>query len=311
MGLARMELYYMQALKDRIQKLKKERDAVILAHFYVDGSVQEIADYVGDSYYLSKKASESPCKTILFCVVEFMGESAKILNPEKTVIMADAEADCPMAHMVTPDDIKKVREAYDDLSVVCYINSTAQTKAYSDVCVTSSNAERIVKALPQKNIFFIPDGNLGRNLAAKIPEKNFIFHTGYCCVHQDIMAYHVQDAMKEHPNAKVLVHPECSPDVAALADYAGSTSGILEYATQSDAQEFIVCTETGIFYNLQKANPHKKFYAVKKHQVCDDMKKITLEKVELALKQGVPMELNEDLMKKAEGALKQMHQIAQ
>ena len=153
----------MQALKERIQKLKK----VILAHFYVDGSVQEIADYVGDSYYLSKKASESPCKTILFCGVEFMGESAKILNPEKTVIMADVEADCPMAHMVTPNDIKKVREAYDDLSVVCYINSTAQTKADSDVCVTSSNAERIVKALPQKNIFFIPDGNLGRNLAAK------------------------------------------------------------------------------------------------------------------------------------------------
>ena len=166
-----MELYCMQALKERIQKLKKERDAVILAHFYVDGSVQEIADYVGDSYYLSKKASESPCKTILFCGVEFMGESAKILNPEKTVIMADVEADCPMAHMVTPDDIKKVREAYDDLSVVCYINSTAQTKAYSDVCVTSSNAERIVKALEQKNIFFIPDGNLGRNLAAKIPRR--------------------------------------------------------------------------------------------------------------------------------------------
>ena len=204
-----------------------------------------------------------------------------------------------------------ILKKYDDLSVVCYINSTAQTKAYSDVCVTSSNAERIVKALEQKNIFFIPDGNLGRNLAAKIPEKNFIFHTGYCCVHQDIMAYHVQDAMKEYPDAKVLVHPECSPDVVALADYAGSTSGILEYATKSDAQEFIICTETGIFYNLQKANPDKKFYAVKKHQVCDDMKKITLEKVELALKQGVPMELDENLMKKAEGALKQMHQIAQ
>ena len=142
-----MELYCMQALKERIQKLKKERDAVILAHFYVDGSVQEIADYVGDSYYLSKKASESLCKNILFFGVEFIGVSSKILNPEKTVIMADVEADCPMAHMVTPDDIKKVREAYDDLSVVCYINSTAQTKAYSDVCVTSSNAERIVKAL--------------------------------------------------------------------------------------------------------------------------------------------------------------------
>ncbi len=239
-----------------------------------------------------------------------MGESAKILNPKKTVIMADVEADCPMAHMVTPDDIKKVREAYDDLSVVCYINSTAQTKAYSDVCVTSSNAERIVKALEQKNIFFIPDGNLGRNLAAKIPEKNFIFHTGYCCVHQDIMTYHVQDAMKEYPDAKVLVHPECSPDVVALADYAGSTSGILEYATKSDAQEFIICTETGIL-QFAKGKSRQEVLCGEKAPSCDDMKKITLEKVELALKQGVPMELDENLMKKAEGALKQMHQIAQ
>ena len=259
----------MNDIIEEIQKLKKEKNAVILAHYYVDGAIQDIADYLGDSYYLSKIAVDCPQDVIVFAGVEFMGESAKLLSPNKTVLMPDKDADCPMAHMVTPDDIKKVREAYDDLSVVCYINSTAQTKADSDVCVTSSNAERIVKALPQKNIFFIPDGNLGRNLAAKIPEKNFIFHTGYCCVHQDIMAYHVQDAMKEHPLAKVLVHPECSPDVVALADYAGSTSGILEYATQSDAQEFIICTETGIFYNLQKANPDKKFYAVKKHQVCE------------------------------------------
>ena len=300
----------MRELMEKIQRLKKERDAVILAHYYVDGAVQEAADYVGDSYYLSKKAAESPCKTILFCGVEFMGESAKILSPEKTVIMADAEADCPMAHMVTPLDVEKVRAAYDDLAVVCYINSTAQTKACSDVCVTSSNAERVVKALAQKHIFFIPDGNLGRNLADKIPEKHFIFHTGYCCVHQDIMPYHVQEAMQEYPGAKVLVHPECSPQVVALADYAGSTSGILEYARNSDAQEFIVCTETGMFYNLQKENPHKKFYAVKKHQVCDDMKKITLEKVERALRQGTPMELDETLMEQARGALRRMHEIA-
>ncbi len=296
---------------EEIQKLKKEKDAIILAHYYVRPEVQDVADYIGDSFYLSKIAASAKEKTIVFCGVGFMGESAKILSPGKTVLMPAMDADCPMAHMATEEGIRKVREEYDDVAVVCYINSTAALKELSDVCVTSANAVKIVKALPNKNIFFIPDRNLGRNLAAKIPEKNFIFHTGYCCVHQDIMAYHVQDAMKEYPDAKVLVHPECSPDVVALADYAGSTSGILEYATKSDAQEFIICTETGIFYNLQKANPDKKFYAVKKHQVCDDMKKITLEKVELALKQGVPMELDENLMKKAEGALKQMHQIAQ
>lgn len=301
----------MQGIKNRIQKLKQEHDAVILAHYYVDGAVQEIADYVGDSYYLSKMAAESPCKTILFCGVEFMGESAKILSPEKTVIMADVEADCPMAHMVTPEDVKKVRAEYDDLAVVCYINSTAEIKAYSDVVVTSSNAEKIVKAMPQKHIFFIPDGNLGRNIAANMPEKHFIFHNGYCPVHQEITAQHVLDALALHPQASVLVHPECTPEVVALADYAGSTSGIIEYATKSDAKEFIVCTEVGVFYNLQKENPDKQFFAVKEHQICDDMKKITLEKVELALTQGKPLEMNADLMKKAKGALLQMHQIAQ
>lgn len=306
-----MELYNMQGIAHRIKKLKQEQDTVILAHYYVDGAVQEIADYVGDSYYLSKMAAESPCKTILFCGVEFMGESAKILSPQKTVIMADVEADCPMAHMVTPQDVQKVKAEYDDLAVVCYINSTAEIKAYSDVCVTSSNAEKIVKALPQKHIFFIPDGNLGRNIAVNMPEKHFIFHTGYCHVHQDITAQHVLDALALHPQAKVLVHPECTPEVVALADYAGSTSGMIAYATQSQSNVFIVCTEVGMFYNLQKENPNKKFYAAKENQICEDMKKITLEKVELALTQGKPLEMDRDLMKKAEGALVQMHKIAQ
>lgn len=300
----------MEELRQKIEELKRARNAVILAHYYVDGSVQELADYVGDSYYLSKKATESASKTILFCGVEFMGESAKILNPEKTVIMADAAADCPMAHMVTPEDVAKVRAENDDLAVVCYINSTARTKASSDVCVTSSNAERIIRALPQTRIYFIPDGNLGRNLAAALPQKQFIFHPGYCCVHQDITPEHVQHAKERHPQAQVLVHPECRPEVVALANYVGSTSGILEYARTSPAQEFIVCTETGMFYNLEKENPEKSFYAVKQHQECDDMKKITLEKVAQALERGVPLTLERELMEKAQTALKRMHEIA-
>ena len=300
----------MQEIQQRILALKQERDAVILAHYYVDGSVQEIADFVGDSYYLSKQAAQRPCSTILFCGVEFMAESAKILSPEKTVIMAEPQADCPMAHMVTPQDVERIRAQYEDVAVVCYINSTAEIKACADVCVTSSNAERIVRALPQTHIYFIPDGNLGRNLAEIVTEKTFLFHTGFCCVHHDITVHHVQTAKVRHPQAKVLVHPECKPEVVALADYVGSTSGILAYAAQSDAQEFIICSETGMFYNLQKENPGKRFYPVKQHQVCDDMKKITLEKVEQALRGGAPLELPQALMQRAEGALQEMHRIA-
>ena len=172
-----------QEIKQRIETLKKEKDAVILAHYYVDGEVQEIADYVGDSFYLSKVATKVPQKTILFAGVTFMGESAKILNPDKTVVMADECADCPMAHMITADRIAEVREEYEDLAVVCYVNSTAEIKAVSDVCVTSSNAVKVVSNIPQKNIFFVPDNNLGRYVAEKLPEKHFIFHDGFCHVH--------------------------------------------------------------------------------------------------------------------------------
>ena len=175
-----------EEIKNEIQKLKKEKDAVILAHYYVDGEVQEIADYVGDSYYLAEIATKVPESTIVFCGVSFMGESAKILNPKKRVVMADGHADCPMAHMVDVDKIREVRNEYPDVSVVCYVNSTAEIKAESDVCVTSSNALKIVKNLPNKDIFFIPDENLGRFVASQLPEKHFIFNDGFCHVHRSI-----------------------------------------------------------------------------------------------------------------------------
>lgn len=178
-------------IKDRISELKREKDVAILAHYYVDGDVQKIADYVGDSFYLSKIATGLEQKNILFCGVKFMGESAKLLSPEKRVVMADDFADCPMAHMVTLEKIKEVREQYDDLAVVCYVNSTAEIKAVSDVCVTSSNALRVVQKIPQKNIFFVPDENLGRYVAKKIPDKNFIFNDGFCHVHKSITADNV------------------------------------------------------------------------------------------------------------------------
>lgn len=270
---------------DKINQLKKEKNAVIMAHYYVDGDIQKIADVVGDSYYLSKKASETDADTIILCGVSFMGESAKILNPDKKVYLPDSDADCPMAHMVDAKSIEKKREEYEDLAVVCYINSTAEIKTYSDVIVTSSNAVKIVRELPNKNIFFIPDGNLGRYVAEQVPEKNIILNKGYCPIHQTITAEKVLEAKKTHPKALFAAHPECTYDVLEEADFVGSTSGIIDFVTRSPRKEFIIGTETGIFYQLKEKNPDKTFYPVIEGQICEDMKKVNLEKV-LAVLEG-------------------------
>ena len=301
-----------EEIKNEIQKLKKEKDAVILAHYYVDGEVQEIADYVGDSYYLAEIATKVPESTIVFCGVSFMGESAKILNPKKRVVMADGHADCPMAHMVDVDKIREVRNEYPDVSVVCYVNSTAEIKAESDVCVTSSNALKIVKNLPNKDIFFIPDENLGRFVASQLPEKHFIFNDGFCHVHRSITAENVKKAKEVHPEAEVLVHPECTPDVVALGDYVGSTSGIIDYATASDKDVFIICTEMGVLYELKQKNPGKTFYSVGHRQFCPNMKRISLENVRDTLRDMKnQVELPEELRLNAKKALDEMLRIAQ
>lgn len=302
----------MDNLAKEIEELKREKNAVLLAHYYVDDAVQEIADYVGDSYYLAKVALKESKDVICFAGVSFMGESEKILNPGRTVIMPDQLADCPMAHMVDPEKIRKVREEYDDLAVVCYINSTAEIKSYSDVCVTSSNAMKIVKALPQKNIFFIPDENLGRYIGSKLPEKNFIYNDGFCHVHTSITADNVKKAREAHPDAEILVHPECTMDVVELADYVGSTSGIIDYATASDADKFIICTEMGVLYELKQKNPNKTFYSVGHRQFCPNMKRITLENVRDTLRDMKnQVELDETLRLDAKKALDKMLRIAQ
>lgn len=245
--------------KTRILQLKKEKNAVILAHYYVPDEVQEIADYIGDSFYLSKVATGISQKTIVFCGVSFMGESAKILNPDKVVLMPDETADCPMAHMAAVDKIKQVRSEYKDVAVVCYINSTAELKVHADVCVTSANAVKIVKALPNKNIYFIPDGNLGRYVAGKVPEKQFIFNDGFCPIHHNLTVKEVKAAKEKYPEAEFLVHPECRTDVLELANYIGSTSGIIDYATASNGKEFIIGTEKGVLYELKKKIPTRHF----------------------------------------------------
>ena len=298
-------------MRERIEQLKKEKDIVILAHYYVDGEVQEIADLVGDSYFLAKKATEVSQQNILFCGVSFMGESAKILNPGKRVIMADEFADCPMAHMVDIAKIQQVREQYPDVAVVCYVNSTAEIKAYSDVCVTSSNALRVVQSLPNKHIFFIPDNNLGRYISTLVPEKEFIFNDGFCHVHTSIHRENVEEAKKMHPNAPVLTHPECTADVLEISDFIGSTSEILDYATKSDAKEFIICTEMGIFFELEQKNPDKRFYSVGHRQFCPNMKKITLEKVVRAMEEMEPeVTMDEGLRVKANAPLVKMLELA-
>jgi quinolinate synthase len=296
---------------EKIKRLQKEKDVVILAHYYVDGAVQELADYVGDSFYLSKIATQVEQKNILFCGVSFMGESAKILNPEKNVVMADEYADCPMAHMVTVERIAEVRSEVEDLAVVCYVNSTAEIKAVSDVCVTSSNAVKVVKNLPEKNIFFVPDNNLGRYVSKMLPEKNFIFHDGFCHVHKSIYADNLKAAKEAHPDALVLTHPECTEDVIELSDFVGSTSQIIDYATNSDCQKFIICTEMGVFFELQQKNPEKKFYSVGHRQFCPNMKKVTLERVEEALEKMSPfVELPQDMMRDAAKPLQRMLELA-
>lgn len=260
-----------------IKDLKKK--AVILAHYYTEDEIQKIADYIGDSYFLSKKAKELKEQVIVMCGVYFMGESVKLLNPNKKVIIPDKSADCPMAHMATLKSINEMRKKYEDLSVVCYVNSTVQLKALSDVCVTSANAVDIVKKLPNRNIFFIPDKHLGNFVASKVPEKNIIINDGYCPIHDRVEVKDIIELKEKYPQALVMVHPECSQEILELADYIGSTSGIIDFVSKSKNQDFIICTEIGILYELKNKNPNKNFYSPKNKMECLDMKKITLDKI--------------------------------
>ena len=297
--------------ENKIRALKKQKNAIILAHYYAPAEVQKIADYVGDSFYLAKIAKSSTADVIVFCGVAFMGESAKILNPNKKVLMPDVSADCPMAHMVAEGRIKELREKYDDLAVVCYINSTAELKCQSDVCVTSSNAVKIVKALPNKNIFFIPDKNLGRYVAEQVPEKNVILNHGYCPIHVKVSLEEVLQEKKLHPTALVLSHPECEENILNISDYIGSTAEIIDFAKQSEKNEFIICTEDGVEFELIKTNPNKKFYFTKTRPCCVDMKLNTLDKLLKVLEtEENPIEIDETTRERALLPLNRMLELA-
>lgn len=279
-------MYTTRELQDEIIRLKKEKDICILAHAYQSHDIWEVADFVGDSYGLSKQAAQAEQKTVLMCGVRFMAETVKILSPEKKVLLSSADAGCPMAEQMDVEMISQVKQMHPDYTVVAYINTTSELKTICDVCVTSSSAVQIVKNIENRNILFIPDCNLGRWVADQIPEKNIKLLQGGCPTHVRMSVHDVEAARNAHPNALLLVHPECLPQVSAQADYIGSTTGIMDYAKTSGANEFIIGTENSIVQHLQFECPDKRFYPLSKDCVCHNMKLTTLGDV-YACVQGV------------------------
>ena len=294
-------------LTERINSLKVEKNALIMAHNYQIPEVQEIADIVGDSYMLAKFAQTTDKDCIIFCGVHFMAESAKILNPSKKVILANPDAGCPMADMVQPDAFIAFKNKYPGIPVVAYVNTSAEVKALSDLCCTSSNAVKLIKAMKEDKIIFLPDRNLGKYVADQVPEKEIILWDGFCITHERVESEDVIKAIEAHPESKVLMHPECNPSVWKYADFMGSTAQIIEYAANSEDQSFIIGTEAGIMHSLQKVAPDKTFHLLSSCLVCQNMKKTTLKDVEKALMGEVPeIVMDETLRRRAEGALLRM-----
>ncbi|NJD02935.1 MAG: quinolinate synthase NadA [Ruminiclostridium sp.] len=297
-------------LKDSILRLKKDKNATIVAHNYQVDDVQEIADLVGDSLALSKYCAQDPAEIIVFCGVHFMAESAKILSPQKTVLLPEKDAGCPMAEMATAEALREEKKRYPDAAVVCYINSTAEVKAESDICCTSSNAVKVVKSVKQKRIIFVPDQNLGHYVAQQVPEKEIILWKGFCTTHNKIKAAEVEKIKALHPDALLLVHPECKPDILVFADFIGSTKQIIDYATKSSASKFIIGTEMGVLYKLKKDNPDKQFYLMAPGLVCPNMKRTSLQSVYNSLKEmKYKIELDEKIRIKAKGSLDRMLEV--
>lgn len=298
-------------LKEEILKLKKERDAIILAHYYQPANIQELADFVGDSYYLSEVARDSKENVIVFCGVRFMAESTKILSPQKKVLMPVLDAGCAMADMASEEEIIKLKEKYPNAYTVCYINSTAKVKSHCDVAVTSSSALDILRNIDNEQIIFLPDKNLGNYISEFFKGKEFILWDGYCKYHNNINKDQILNLKNKHENAKLLVHPECKKEVRDIADYVGSTSGIISYATKSENIEFIIATEEGILHELKKRNPDKKFFIPGETICCIDMKKTTLENLyDTLLNMKNEIFVEEDVAKDALKCLENMHCLA-
>ncbi len=293
-------------LINKILNLKKQRKAVILAHNYQLGEIQDIADFVGDSLELSQNAARTEADVIVFCGVLFMAETASILCPDKIVLLPDVNAGCPMADMVTAESLRKRKRELPGATVVCYINSTAEVKAESDVCCTSANAVKVIESLDSSEILFVPDQYLGHYISTKT-NKKMVFWPGFCPTHARIQPEDITNLKREYPQAKAIVHPECRPEVIAVADEALSTGGMCRFARQTDAREIIVGTEIGIIYRLKKENPKKKFISISEQAVCPSMKLITLEKVLWSLQNMAPeVKVTEEIRRQAKSAVDKM-----
>jgi quinolinate synthase len=293
-------------LVDRISALRKKRNAVILVHNYQLGEVQDMADFVGDSLELSQKAAKTAADVIVFCGVHFMAETASILCPDKVVLLPDMNAGCPMANMITAERLRAEKKEHTRASVVCYVNSPAEVKAESDICCTSANAVEIVKSLGDREIIFVPDQYLGHYVSARTG-KNMILWPGFCPTHVRITPERIQELRQEHPQAKVVVHPECLPDVIALADEVASTSGMCRYARRDDVREMVVGTEVGIIHRLRKENPGKRFIPVSEQAICPTMKLTTLERVLSSLEEMSPeVKVSQEVRLKAIAAVDRM-----
>ncbi|GAB6183526.1 quinolinate synthase NadA [Thermodesulfovibrio hydrogeniphilus] len=296
-----------KAIIEEILELKKQKNAIILAHNYQREEVQDIADFVGDSLELSRQAVKVECDVIVFCGVHFMAETAAILNPDKTVLLPEIEAGCPMADNVDVEELKEWIKKYPDSPVISYVNTTAEVKALSYACCTSANAPQIVKAVPFKSVIFIPDKNLANWVKKNVPEKELIVWEGFCPTHHMIKKEDVLRAKEAHPDALVVVHPECRPEVIEMADHVASTSGMVRFAKSSTAKEFIIGTEVGLLYRLKKENPEKIFYPLKRTMICPNMKITTLESVLSALKENrYIIKVPEDIRVKAKEAVDRM-----
>jgi len=294
-----------------ILELKKKRNAVIVAHNYQVDDVQEVADIIGDSLALSKYCAEIDKDVIVFCGVHFMAESAKILSPDKTVLLPEIDAGCPMADMVTKEALIEEKKKYPDATVVCYINSSAEVKSECDICCTSSNAVDIVRAVKSKDILFVPDQNLGSYVARMVPEKNIILWKGFCVTHHRVKSEDLARVRELYPNAEVLVHPECQPNIVEAADFAGSTKQIIDYATKSSKKEFIIGTEMGVLFKLKNDNPDKNFYLLSQGLVCPNMKKTSLSSVYNALNEmKYEIKLDENIRIKAKKSLDNMLELS-
>lgn len=298
-----------QYMIKEINRLRKEKNAIILAHNYQVPEIQDIADIVGDSLKLSQIAAKSDASTIVLCGVHFMAESAKILSPKKKVLLPNADAGCPMADMIDVEKLREFKNKYEGSPVVCYVNSSAEVKAESDICVTSSNALKIVNSLKEERILFIPDRNLGDYINKKVKDKEIISFDGFCITHNRIKIREIEEARKHHPKAVILAHPECDPEVVKRADFIGSTSAIIKYAKEANKGTFIIATEMGIMHKLEanNINKDKRFFMLSPSLICSNMKKNRLEDVYNALKEEKnEIKVDESVRLKAKSTLDKM-----